>query len=100
MKLIAVKRISAQWPKGHVFETTDRRGRVLIAIKAAKRVDDVTPPAPVTAPPAPPPTIAPVTAPPAPPPTIAPNHQPAREVTSARAPSRRGRSFPIGPETE
>lgn len=40
MKLVALKRLSAQRPVGTVFEESERRARALIAIKVAKPYED------------------------------------------------------------
>ena len=56
MKLVAIKHISSQRPKGTVFEETGMRARVLLAIKAAvvapveRRAPEPVAPAPIQEP--------------------------------------------------
>jgi hypothetical protein len=45
MKLIAVKHISRTLPKGAIFDIDDKKARVLLALKLAKRHVDLPAPA-------------------------------------------------------
>jgi hypothetical protein len=40
MKLIALKKISRQIPAGLMFDISEKKARILIAMKAAKPADD------------------------------------------------------------